>query len=136
MTQRNIHGNWTMTFEDGLLCSKIKGATNKEASQAWFGEMAHIVDSYQANEPIPWAALIDARDWEMASMDMWEANNELVDWMEKHNCVLFLFILAKKMQKFAIETQIDSLEIIRFSFDYAQAYQTCQAKLKEAQRTK
>ncbi|MGF1741003.1 hypothetical protein L4C34_07975 [Vibrio profundum] len=43
MTQRNIHGLWTMSFENRFLITEVQGATNKEAAQAWFNERKRFV---------------------------------------------------------------------------------------------
>ena len=79
-------------------------------------------------------ALVDAREWKIASLDAWETNNELVDWMSSHNCVLFSFVLSKELQKFAIESQINNMSIMQTCFDYDEAHQNCLRKLAEAQR--
>lgn len=69
MTQRNIHGNWSMDFEGRILKSKITGSTNKEANVAWLEELQQKILSSPVSEAGPWVALIDARDWGMASQD-------------------------------------------------------------------
>ena len=43
MVSRNIHGLWSMHFEERILYSKITGGINTEMSMAWFEDMKHHV---------------------------------------------------------------------------------------------
>ncbi|MGF1743184.1 hypothetical protein L4C34_19435 [Vibrio profundum] len=63
MTQRNIHGTYTMSFENQALYSKVTGATNNELSAAWLSDInAHLDKAKNGNKP--WALLNDCREWE------------------------------------------------------------------------
>ncbi|MGF1743290.1 hypothetical protein L4C34_20030 [Vibrio profundum] len=40
---RNIHGDWSMNFEDQILKSTLIGAFNQEANLSWFNEVKQRV---------------------------------------------------------------------------------------------
>ena len=133
MKQRNIHGRWVMRLEGRVLYSKVTGATNKEAAQAWFEEMKQLILSSEDSDSKPWVFVDDTRDWGTAPEDFWEAANELVDWMSNHNCVFMASVFSKKLQSFSWESGFNNQSILQVFFDYDEACQTCLDKLAEAQ---
>lgn len=134
MIQRNIHGDFTMTFENRLLNVESWGATNRELGLAWFDCMQKCVESSPEKYTTPWAALNDCRQWDIASLDSWETYNEVVSWMSDHNCVLLSFLVNRKIQEFAINNGYKDKSILKVYFDYDEAYQACLNKLAEANR--
>ncbi|MGF1741741.1 hypothetical protein L4C34_11825 [Vibrio profundum] len=134
MTQRNIHGNWTMNFENRILQSKITGSTNTELSQAWFEDMKCHLSSSEDNYMTPWVNLFDFRDWDLTTIDSFGNANDNIHWMSENNCILLAFVFSKKMQHFAMEKGLSNNGIVRFFFDYGEAYQACLDKLEGAQR--
>ncbi|MGF1743291.1 hypothetical protein L4C34_20040 [Vibrio profundum] len=133
MKHRNIHGDWEMFFSDRMLQSELIGSFNKEGGQAWFKEMKERVLTSPDRDERPWATLINARNWDMASSDSWDTNNELANWMPEHNCVLFAVVLSKKIQEFAVEKGMENQKIMKLFFDYDEAHQACLDALFEAQ---
>lgn len=133
MKAKNVHGLWTLTFENRLLYSKVDGAINSEASEIWFKEMNEMIRSSREGFDKPWVALIDARDWELAPPDFWEATNFLVNWMSEHNCLLYALIFSNKVQRFAVEQGFNNQPILQYFFDYDEAFQICLDKLKEVE---
>ncbi|MGF1743277.1 hypothetical protein L4C34_19960 [Vibrio profundum] len=136
MVGRTVHGEWDMKFEGRILRSKLSGSTNKEAVQVWFDEMYQLLYSSPDKDLVPWCALMDARDWGMAPLDAWEANNQLINWMSQHNCVLFSAVFSKKIQLFSAENGFDTQGIVEFFFDYGKAYQACLYKLAKTQNSR
>lgn len=133
MGQRNIHGKLSITFENQILETKVTGATNTEAAQAWLKEVQDLVHSQNDGEIKPWVIFADNRHWDTSPTDAQQANSELVKWMSDNNCLLFAFLLSKKLQKFALETQVNDTSIMQYFFDYDEAYQACLDKLAKAQ---
>ncbi|MGF1741428.1 hypothetical protein L4C34_10180 [Vibrio profundum] len=133
MTKRNIHGDWTMSFEKRLFFSKIVGATNDEAAQSWFDEMIDIVMASEGGDRTPWVALVDGREWETASLDAMETNNELANWMFQHNCAQVITVYASRLQVFAAEKQLNRDGLIQFYFNYDEALQASFDKLSNLQ---
>ncbi|MGF1739475.1 hypothetical protein L4C34_00045 [Vibrio profundum] len=131
MLEKNIHGTWELRFENRIVISKVHGATNQEASQAWLQDVKNLVESSNEGLSVPWALLQDMSDWGIATLDMWERVNKNVDWMLHHNCSLVTIVFTKQIQKFAFDKGITNQSIVRFSFDYDEAYQTCLKALQE-----
>ena len=131
MAQRNIHGEWTMSFENGILRTKVVGATNAEAGEAWLNELQTLLRTSTEGTAKPWVMFADNRQWDISPLDARQANNALVDWMSHHNCVLCVFVLSKKLQEFALESQINQKGMMQIFFDYDKAYQACLDKLVE-----
>lgn len=89
--------------------------------------------SSEAGHSVPWVVLHDLRDWGTATLDTWESANESIDWILKNNCVLFTIIFSKDLQNFVLKKGLRDQDIIRFFFDYDEAYQACLDTLDEAQ---
>lgn len=134
MAQRNIHGEWTMSFENRFLRSKVMGATNQEASIAWFEEMKDRLFHSAEGDSTPWVILVDSRTWELGPDDIWDTNNEIFAWSIRHNCVLFSVVYSNAIQKFASVKGLETDCTMQISFDYDEAYQTCLDKLAQAQK--
>lgn len=132
MTSRNIHGHWTMNFSAQTLYSKLTGPTNREAGDAWFEEMKQNILTSPNGDSLPWVSINDCRDWNMSSLDSWEANNTTVEWMYEHNCVLLTIVFSKKIHRYAFEKGLNDQHIVRFFYDYDEAYQACQDKLNSS----
>ncbi|MGF1741420.1 hypothetical protein L4C34_10140 [Vibrio profundum] len=132
MTQHNIHGEWTMRFENRILYSVVWGATNNEATLTWIAEMKHLVLSSQEGDHTPWVIINDARNWEMSSLGVGESYLEFFDWIERHNCASYAAVLSKQIQKFSMEHETNTLDALHCFFDYDEAYQFCVEKLAEA----
>lgn len=134
MTQRNIHGEWTMSFSDRLVRSTVSGATNKELSLAWLEDLkAHLSFSLERDLE-PWVLLLDCREWVGASQDAWETNNRNTDWMADNHCIFEAIVLPGKMQLFAAETELNEQSIIHYFASYGDALQACIDQLTELQR--
>ncbi|MGF1743297.1 hypothetical protein L4C34_20070 [Vibrio profundum] len=134
MTKRNIHGAWTIRFEDRILYSKVIGATNKEAAESWFEEVRqHITFSY-SNCIEGWVFINDARQWDLSSPDFWEGANKAIEWMCNHNCIFMALVHSKQIQNFVTEKELDGHGVVHLFFDYDEAYQACLDKLAEAKR--
>ena len=103
MPPRNIHGLWTISFEQRLILSEVSGPTNEEMSNAWFDEVKRKVESSPQGYIAPWAILHDCRNWDLASADSWGSVDVIVDWFSEHNCELFVIVFSKKIQHFAAE---------------------------------
>lgn len=123
-----------MSFKNRLFNSKIVGPTNNEAAQAWFDEMVDIIIASEDADRTPWVALVDGRDWETASLDALETNNELAKWMFQHNCAKVITVYASRLQVFAAEKQLNRDGLIQFYFNYDDALQACLTKLTETQK--
>ncbi|MGF1743274.1 hypothetical protein L4C34_19945 [Vibrio profundum] len=133
MTPRNIHGEWSMSFENRFLHVESFGATNRELGIAQMNELQKHLESSSEKYSTPWVILNDYRRWQLASQDAWETYNSIVTWMSEHNCVFLAFVITNQMQNFALEKGLHTDEILQFFFDYNKAYQTCLDKLSEAQ---
>ncbi|MGF1743176.1 hypothetical protein L4C34_19380 [Vibrio profundum] len=133
MTQRNIHGIWTMYFENRILHTKVTGSFNREGTQAFFDEMQSLLFSSKKGDAVPWAMLNDARDWELAALDAWDAGNEGINWMNDHNCVLFSVVYSVKVHTAITKKGIDNQDILQYHYDYNEAYQACIDALAKAQ---
>ena len=133
MTERNIHGNWTMSFESRVFIAKVIGATNKEAGQQFVKDMQEIVLSSAESDCAPWVFINDGRLWEMDSMDTDDIYREFMSWLSAHNCVYYALVFSKKIQKFAMDERVGEESSIQFYFDYEEAHRDCLQKLAEAQ---
>lgn len=133
MTQFRIHGEWTISFKNRIVYSKVIGATNEEASQAWLKELKGKLQSSPVGCSEPWVVLHDLRNWGTATLDTWESANENIHWILKNNCVLFTIVFSKELQKFVLNKGLKDQNIVRLFFDYDAAYQACLDKLAEAQ---
>ncbi|MGF1742759.1 hypothetical protein L4C34_17110 [Vibrio profundum] len=131
MTQRNIHGEWTMSVEDRLVRSKVSGSTNKELSLAWLKDLKTHLSFSSERELEPWVLLLDCREWVGASQDAWETNNRNTDWMADNHCIFEAIVLPGKMQLFAAETELNDQSIIHYFFSYGDALQACLDQLTE-----
>ncbi|MGF1741424.1 hypothetical protein L4C34_10160 [Vibrio profundum] len=131
MTDRNIHGDWSITFKDRFMLFVVKGATNDAAALAAFKEIKQLVLSSPQSDKTPWVFLNDGRQWEMDSANNEEIYADLLRWLEEHNCIYYALVNSSKIQEFALERQIPNLGILEFSFDYDEAYATCLRKLEE-----
>lgn len=129
MKQRNIHGLWEMNFENHCLNCKFMGATNESAACAWFDEMKHHVLSSPDKGKLPWVALSDMREWGISSLDVWEKNNEILEWMMGNGCMYVSMVFSKELQRFSFEQGVDNLQPFRFFTDYDEAKQACVDKL-------
>ncbi|MGF1741742.1 hypothetical protein L4C34_11830 [Vibrio profundum] len=136
MKQRNIHGLWSMHFEGRVLYSEVTGATNKEAAQTWFDEMKQTIISSPESDITPWVYLLDCSKWIGTSLDSWETNNTIADWLFEHNCLFHAVVMPGRLQEFAVKTQMHNTSIIQVFFDYDKAHQACLDKLAQAQQTK
>ncbi|MGF1742454.1 hypothetical protein L4C34_15485 [Vibrio profundum] len=125
-----------MNFENRVLFSKMTGSTNREASLVWFDEIQEKVHSSEGGVTEPWVIFLDSRDWVGASLDAWEVNNQITDWVSSHGCVYEAIVLSKKMHVYAAKTELNDQPILHYFFDYDEAYQGCLDKLFEVQSTK
>lgn len=133
MAQRNIHGDWSISFEDRILRSQVTGAFNKEGNLAWLENVKSLVLSLQGSNTMPWVAIVDAVGWNMSPPDAAESTNTFIDWMTSSNCLILAIVFSTKIQKFATEERSCGQNIIQIYFDYDEAYQACLDKLAEAQ---
>ncbi|MGF1741799.1 hypothetical protein L4C34_12115 [Vibrio profundum] len=131
MKPLNAHGQWTLDFKNRILLTKVSGTTNKEASQQWLVGTKELVQLSENRYDIPWVVLNDARDWEMAALDSWEATNEVIDWLSDNNCILFAIVFSKKIHKFALEMGLKHQGIVVLFDDYDNAYQACLNSLEK-----
>ncbi|MGF1743179.1 hypothetical protein L4C34_19395 [Vibrio profundum] len=92
MAQRNVHGKWTISFDDRILKTQVTGATNTEAGQLWMEQMQELLFSSLGADAIPWVVLNDCRHWTTGSLEAWEKYNEMLTWMSEHNCIFYAFI--------------------------------------------
>lgn len=134
MKPRNIHGLWTIRFENRILYSQITGATNDEATQAWFAELQANVEASSEGYTTPWVILNDLTQWGTTTLDTWENANVIVDWFAEHKCVLSALVFSKKFQQFAMSSGLNDQSIIQYYFDYEQAHQACLKKLAEGKQ--
>ncbi|MCL9781875.1 hypothetical protein M9194_10590 [Vibrio sp. S4M6] len=133
MANRNIHGNWTMSFEDRLLQSKVDGAFNIEGNLAWLEEVKSLVGSSKGGNTKPWVAFVDGRGWDMSPDDATESTNEMINWMADNNCALLAILHSNRVQRYAAKQRTSGQGIIQFFFDYDEAYQASIDKLQELQ---
>ncbi|MGF1743185.1 hypothetical protein L4C34_19440 [Vibrio profundum] len=135
MTQRNIHGEWTMSFENRFLHSEVTGPTNTEAALAWFEEMKKLV-STSSGTCTPWVLLIDSRNWETSPQEQWDSNNVIITWTKENDCCFLAVVYSNKIQEYSAKTGLDAKNTSHhvIFFDYDEAYQTCLDKLAEAQK--
>lgn len=133
---RNIHGVWDLSFNDGILVTKVLGATNEEAGKAWFEEVNRCVLSPEGAASEPWASISDLRQWDMAPEEVWEESRQFVTWFAEHNCVFFTFVFSKKIQAFAPQQALKDYPMVGFFFDYDEAYRECANKLLAAHQRK
>ncbi|MGF1741927.1 hypothetical protein L4C34_12770 [Vibrio profundum] len=129
MTNRNIHGNWTMSFESRLLKTKVIGATNSEAAKSWLEEAKRLVLSSSEKDETPWVVWNDCREWGSTALDASEEHNHVIDWLSEHNCILYAVVFSKKFQQFSASSAFESQTITRYFFDGDEAYQACLDKL-------
>ncbi|MGF1741458.1 hypothetical protein L4C34_10330 [Vibrio profundum] len=135
MTQRNIHGDWTMSFEKRVVLAKTIGSINAEACVAWLDEMKDKIQSSPEGYTTPWVLLTDSRDWEGGSPESWANIDDILSWMFSHNCIFNAVVVNKKLQIWAGETNLNN-QYYKVFYDYDEAYQTCLDKLAEAQQDK
>ncbi|MCL9780231.1 hypothetical protein M9194_02145 [Vibrio sp. S4M6] len=131
MVGRNVHGSWTMSFEDRILKTKVTGATNAEAAKIWLLEAKELVLSSSEADSTPWGVLNDCREWGTSGLDDWESHNQTVDWLTRHNCVIFALVLASKIQHYSVEHGFVNQSIVNIFSDYDEAYQACLNKLSD-----
>ncbi|MGF1742329.1 hypothetical protein L4C34_14850 [Vibrio profundum] len=81
----------------------------------------------------PWVAISDNRQWDLSTPDSEGEMNNIVDWMQEHNCISFAIVFSNQLQEFGAEKKLNDQSILNFSFDYDEAYQECLNKLAEAQ---
>ncbi|MGF1740590.1 hypothetical protein L4C34_05835 [Vibrio profundum] len=137
MTQRNIHGEWSMKLEGRFLLSEVVGSTNKEAAHAWLIEVKQLITNSQGGIATPWVILLDAREWGMTMADASDDSIENVMWPLEHHCVFFAFVFSKKIHIYTAHEQLKSeIENVAYFFDFDEAYQTCLDKLAETQSPK
>lgn len=123
MTERNIHGEWTMSFETRILKSEVIGTTNAEAGKLWFKELDRYLLASEEKYDAPWVILLDCRQWNMTALDTWEVNNEITTWLSNNGCIFEAMIFSKKIQYFDAQQGLDNHKIIHYFFDYDEAYQ-------------
>ncbi|MGF1741767.1 hypothetical protein L4C34_11955 [Vibrio profundum] len=131
MKQRNIHGLWTMRFENRILYSALTGPTNKEASEAWLKDLKSHVMTSKEGDVKPWVILFDLRSWSMTSLDAWEANDKNMEWLSEHSCIFLAFLFSKEIQHFAIKKHLKDQSFVHFFFNYDEAQRACLNKLAE-----
>lgn len=129
MVQRNIHGEWSISFTHRLCLAKISGETNEEGSKAYFNELQEHLFLSPESDTTHWSYLLDCRDWSGASLDTWEANNSIMDWLIEHNCCLHALVMKGDLQVYAVEKYMNQKGIIQYYFNYDEAYQACLDKL-------
>ncbi|MCL9780767.1 hypothetical protein M9194_04855 [Vibrio sp. S4M6] len=134
MKSRNIHGEWSISFENRILHCVGSGAFNAEASAAFFQEVKNTVLNSENGDSSPWVFLSDLRHWQGSSLDSWEEVDKSIEWMTKHNCVFFALVLENKLQEYAEEKHVTDRSKHQSFFDFEQAYQVCMDKLMEAGR--
>lgn len=134
MTQRNIHGEWTMNFEDRILYSTVSGATNREASLGWLHEMQEKIGSSREKDTTPWVICHDCRNWIGAAPDVWETNNIIMDWLTEHNCIFMASVLPGEMQIYLTEKELRGQYILQCFVSYDEAHQACLDRLAEARK--
>ncbi|MGF1743289.1 hypothetical protein L4C34_20025 [Vibrio profundum] len=132
MAKRNIHGEWTIRLDDRFLYSDVVGSTNTEASLAYLEELKQTILTSPGGVKSPWVILHDGRRWEMSSADAKVGNDAITDWCKEHQCMLFAIVLENSMQRFASEIVFKEQSILKFYFDYDEAYQACLDALAEA----
>lgn len=134
MTQHNIHGDFTMTFENRLLDTATWGATNSELGFAWFNSMKKHLDSSQEKYSVPWVIINDLSRWEMSSTDSWDVYDDVVSWVDENNCLLIAFVVKNQVHSFALRKIFPKQSIVGVFSSYAEAHQACLEKLAESQR--
>ncbi|MGF1740202.1 hypothetical protein L4C34_03800 [Vibrio profundum] len=136
MTQRNIHGEWEIKFQERILITTVSGATNEEAAHVWFNEVKQCILESKHKKTTPWCFISDLRNWEMSPSEVWEPTNAVFSWAFDNQCIFWGFIFSKQIQKFALERGALSSDKFQFFFGYDEAYQACLDKLAEAKNQK
>ncbi|MGF1742982.1 hypothetical protein L4C34_18340 [Vibrio profundum] len=132
MTRRNVHGDWTVKFENRILYNEGHGAGNKEGAVTWLEEVEEMVLSSPESDKTPWVILSDIRDWEGFSLDAWGSLDDIQEWMLAHNCVFIAVLVSTKLMEFATTTNA-KVQKFTIYYDYDEAHQACLDKLAEAQ---
>ncbi|MGF1742793.1 hypothetical protein L4C34_17280 [Vibrio profundum] len=133
MTERNVHGEWRLSFENRILLTQVSGSTNSEAVKAWLKEAIDLVDSSHFGLESAWAVLVDASDWGMSPGDSWEAHNIMVVELEENNCQIFAVVFSKKIHEFSLEQGFQDKGMVQLFHNYDEAYQACLDKLSEVE---
>ncbi|MGF1740588.1 hypothetical protein L4C34_05825 [Vibrio profundum] len=128
---RNIHGDWTMSYEDQILKSTLIGAFNQEANLSWFNEVKQTVTTSSRSKKY-WVALLDAQNWEMSSQGNQETNEEIMNQLMVLGCLGLYMVFSKKVQEFALKEEMQEQSFLQSFFDYDEAYQACLDVLAEA----
>lgn len=126
MPQRNIHGDWTMNFEGRILKSKVIGATNSEASMAWFEDLKSNILHSPEGVDTSWVGLIDFRDWQGSSLDSLSQYQVATTWATQNNAIMCACVISKKLQGYSLKQLNDNMpdDFNQYFFDYDEAYQT------------
>lgn len=135
MPQRNIHGDWTMTFEGRILKSKLIGATNSEAGIAWLEDLKSNILRSPERTDTPWVGLIDFRDWQGTSLDSINQYQVATNWATQHGAIMCACVISKELQGYSLKQLNEHMsdDFNRYFFDYDEAYQACLNKLAEDQ---
>lgn len=133
MKHKNIHGSWTVRFENRVLYTKFVGLTNLEASVKYNEEMQSLILSSSEADRTPWVGLTDCREWEGAPQDSGEEADQVLDWAYQHNCIFVAIVFDKKIQQFIAESNSNSKAFSPY-FDYDEARQACLSKLAKAKK--
>ena len=64
MTQRNLHGDWTMIFENRIIQTDLTGSFNQEATVVYVNEIKEHVSSSPGGLALPWGVLQNCQHWE------------------------------------------------------------------------
>ncbi|MGF1742794.1 hypothetical protein L4C34_17285 [Vibrio profundum] len=132
MTKRNIHGLWSMDFEDRILHSKLHGAANEEACLVWREQLQDKLLSSPEGDKTPWVSIIDTSgDWDGFTVESWPVINDTVVWQAEHNCALIVVVITKELHNFTHQKYVSHHEIITAANSHEEAYQICIDKLAE-----
>ncbi|MGF1740494.1 hypothetical protein L4C34_05300 [Vibrio profundum] len=120
-----------MKLENQILFSEVSGVFNREGNEAWCQDAEQLLMKGSTETMEPWSVLLDCRQWGMAPPDSWDIANNFVRWMSQHNGVYLSIVFDKKIQVFAADDGFKDQTMVGFFFDYNEAYQMCEQKLRE-----
>ena len=113
MAHLNEHGNFKISINSQTIILEAYGAWNYETAIRFCHDFKQSVKKIESK---PWASLIDLREWDLSTPDIWEAIDDLTIWSEQHNQRYEATIYINNIQKTLLEQSQQNFENISVQY--------------------
>lgn len=94
------HGLYEFSHQENILIIKVSGSWNEEGAHEFDRDFRQLVSSFADK---PWGSIVDAKEWQLATPEVWETVYQTAIWASEHNHTFEAVICDQEVAKHLME---------------------------------